>query len=207
VTDGTDVGTVALSTAAAGLCAPLVVGSIAFLCNVDEAGDELWTTDGTPAGTARWADLNPGPEGSFPKNLAAAGDKLVFAAQAGTTPALYMASLGTAAPAASAAPDPGAPAPASPVPGPAPSAKSPVLEPSPPESGGCSMHATGRGAGGALVLAAVVALAAGRRARARASANRPRRQASSGFRSSAQTSHDAAPNERTGDLFRARRRR
>jgi ELWxxDGT repeat protein/cysteine-rich repeat protein len=46
-----------------------------FFSDCDEAGCELWKSDGTPAGTVRVADINPGPESS----------RLGFGAVIGTT--------------------------------------------------------------------------------------------------------------------------
>ena len=62
----------------------------------DEHGTELWTTDGTAAGTALVTDLNPGSWGSSAQNLAAFGDKLFFSANPGDGPRPYI-SDGTAA--------------------------------------------------------------------------------------------------------------
>ena len=59
------------------------------------AGDELWTSDGTAAGTKRLKDLNPGTAGASPANFAAAGGKLVFTADDGAGRKLW-ASDGTA---------------------------------------------------------------------------------------------------------------
>lgn len=42
-------------------------------------GAELWTTDGTVAGTAHALDLTSGPADSYPTDLTVAGDKLFFA--------------------------------------------------------------------------------------------------------------------------------
>jgi ELWxxDGT repeat protein len=47
-----------------------------FSANDGIAGQELWLTDGTAQGTRRVADLNPGPEGSYPWILGRGGDLL-----------------------------------------------------------------------------------------------------------------------------------
>ncbi len=41
---------------------------------------ELWWSDGTPAGTARVKDINPGSAASYPENLVAVGNTLYFSA-------------------------------------------------------------------------------------------------------------------------------
>ncbi len=49
------------------------------------SGNELWTSDGTPAGTGRVADLAPGPASSHPGSFTTAGGRLFFAADDGLT--------------------------------------------------------------------------------------------------------------------------
>jgi ELWxxDGT repeat protein len=44
-------------------------------------GNELWSTDGTPGGTALAADVWPGLLSSDPRELTALGDDLAFVAQ------------------------------------------------------------------------------------------------------------------------------
>ncbi len=44
------------------------------------AAGELWSTDGSAAGTRQEADIVPGPEGSDPRELVATDDFLFFAA-------------------------------------------------------------------------------------------------------------------------------
>jgi ELWxxDGT repeat protein len=53
-----------------------------FYFAVDDGvhGNEVWVTDGTPAGTHLAADVNPGPAGSDPAALADVGGVLYFAA-------------------------------------------------------------------------------------------------------------------------------
>ncbi len=45
-----------------------------------DVGRELWTSDGTPAGTMLLADLEPGPAGSEPEELVASGSRVFFTA-------------------------------------------------------------------------------------------------------------------------------
>ncbi|RFS14159.1 ELWxxDGT repeat protein [Emticicia sp. C21] len=47
----------------------LADGSVFFTAKEQEHGDELWKTDGTPAGTVITQDLRPGIQGSFPGNF------------------------------------------------------------------------------------------------------------------------------------------
>jgi len=42
------------------------------------SGEELWKTDGTPGGTSRVADINPGALGSAPRNFTVVGSTLYF---------------------------------------------------------------------------------------------------------------------------------
>jgi ELWxxDGT repeat protein len=48
-----------------------------------EHGAEIWITDGTPAGTRRLRDLQPGPGSSVPQGLVSAGDRVFFSADDG----------------------------------------------------------------------------------------------------------------------------
>nr|AYM54018.1 hyalin repeat protein [Pyxidicoccus fallax] len=70
-TDGTDAGTVPLTTAAPppGFFEPIEVlgefrGRLFFRMYTPEVGDELWVSDGTSGGTRLYRDLNPGPPSS-----------------------------------------------------------------------------------------------------------------------------------------------
>ena len=54
-----------------------------FYVAEDEGGYELWVTNGTPQGTRRVLDIRPGPDGSFPAELTAAGDRIFFTANDG----------------------------------------------------------------------------------------------------------------------------
>jgi ELWxxDGT repeat protein len=62
---------------------PTVAGGRAFFRAFDDAhGEELWATDGTPAGT-RVLDLRPGPLSSSPRDLAVLDDRIAFDADDG----------------------------------------------------------------------------------------------------------------------------
>lgn len=56
-------------------------GRLFFIAETEEEGTELWTSDGTVAGTRLVVDLFPGPDGSSPRELFAAGDELYFSAR------------------------------------------------------------------------------------------------------------------------------
>lgn len=53
------------------------------------SGRELWSTDGTPAGTVRVRDVRPGPASSNPRDLVQAGTRLFFLADVGASDALW----------------------------------------------------------------------------------------------------------------------
>ena len=81
--DGTDAGTLRvrrISDSRSPLGELTSVQGRLFFTAEDAAGRELWRSDGTETGTLRVEDLFPGPQGSHPGWLAAAGDRLVFAA-------------------------------------------------------------------------------------------------------------------------------
>ena len=60
---------------------PVVAGGRLWFAGIDpEHGVELWSTDGTAAGTRRETDLAPGPAWSSPRSLLPVGDKLYFVA-------------------------------------------------------------------------------------------------------------------------------
>lgn len=58
-------------------------GRVYFAAEEPVHGRELWSTDGTLAGTQLEADLTPGPAGSGPSSIAAVPGGLLFAASAG----------------------------------------------------------------------------------------------------------------------------
>jgi ELWxxDGT repeat protein len=58
-------------------------GRIVFAADDGFSGNELWTSDGTAAGTVLVTDLVPGPEGSWPRHLRSLGGGGVFAADDG----------------------------------------------------------------------------------------------------------------------------
>lgn len=80
--DGTTAGTVNVAT---GLReGPTRIGDATyFSASNDDAGAELWTTDGSIAGTHRLLDLNPGPGDSGPRALAPLGGGALFHADDG----------------------------------------------------------------------------------------------------------------------------
>ncbi len=56
-------------------------GAVVYFTSCAAAtGCELWSTDGTPGGSALLADLEPGPASSAPRGLTVVGDRLYFAA-------------------------------------------------------------------------------------------------------------------------------
>lgn len=63
----------------------------------DGNGIELWTSDGTAAGTVMLKDINPGTTSSSPSRLTAIGNTLYFRANDGTNGAELWKSNGTAA--------------------------------------------------------------------------------------------------------------
>ena len=59
----------------------VVLGGLALFCGKDRAhGAELWSTDGSVAGTELLLDLLPGPANGSPSDLVLAGDKVYFIA-------------------------------------------------------------------------------------------------------------------------------
>ena len=58
----------------------IAAGDALYYAAWDEAGLELWRSDGTAAGTARLADVYPGAESSHPAGLAEAGGVVYFRA-------------------------------------------------------------------------------------------------------------------------------
>lgn len=60
-------------------------GRVYFAGATPASGTELWSSDGTPEGTGRVADLSPGPTSSYPGMFMSAGDRLYFAPNDGLT--------------------------------------------------------------------------------------------------------------------------
>jgi ELWxxDGT repeat protein len=91
-------------------CYHAVIGGTLFYVGYDaEHGQELWRSDGTPAGTALVRDVAPGPAGGAPQNLTVVGDTLFFTADDGVHGAeLWKTNGSTAGTALVADIDPGA---------------------------------------------------------------------------------------------------
>ena len=62
----------------------VINGVMYFSASNVKKGQELWRTDGTPAGTFRVSDINPGPGDSDPYDRTAIGGTLYFGAKDGT---------------------------------------------------------------------------------------------------------------------------
>ena len=78
--------------------APAVLGSQIYFMGQDAAhGYELWTTNGTLAGTHLFADVNPGVANSNPGNLTVSGTNLFFTADDGVHGTELWVSDGTTA--------------------------------------------------------------------------------------------------------------
>jgi ELWxxDGT repeat protein len=56
-------------------------GRVFFAASDRQHGEELWSTDGTPQGTARLLEIVPGPMGSYPRGLTAWNGRLWFRAR------------------------------------------------------------------------------------------------------------------------------
>jgi ELWxxDGT repeat protein len=85
--DGTPGGTVLVSDLAGVSQARDLLaaenGRLFFVAFTEDAGTELWTSQGTAATTRQVADLRPGSRGSAPQNLKIVGDRVLFAADDG----------------------------------------------------------------------------------------------------------------------------
>ena len=58
-------------------------GRLAFVAENADRGEELWITDGTPAGTLALTDIAPGPDDSSPNELTVYNGELYFTARVG----------------------------------------------------------------------------------------------------------------------------
>jgi uncharacterized repeat protein (TIGR01451 family) len=108
VSDGTAAGTVLVKDIIPGggtsgtgssspyYLVPLGAGILFEACD-DDHGCELWSSDGTAAGTVMVADINPGSGRSSPRNLTVVGSRVFFNAQEETHGVELWVSDGTAA--------------------------------------------------------------------------------------------------------------
>jgi ELWxxDGT repeat protein len=71
-------------------------GLLFFVANDGVHGDELWRSDGTPAGTVMVRDIRPGSVGSAPSNLKTVGGVVYFQANDGITGEELWVTNGTA---------------------------------------------------------------------------------------------------------------
>ena len=67
----------------------LYKGAVYFAGSDTAHGSELWKTDGTPAGTVRVTDLNPGAGSANPGNFTVMGTTLYMAASGGAGATLW----------------------------------------------------------------------------------------------------------------------
>ena len=65
VSDGTEFGTIALASSASTTAAGVLGSQVLFLGSDPEHGRELWSSDGTVAGTSMVKDINPGTASSW----------------------------------------------------------------------------------------------------------------------------------------------
>jgi ELWxxDGT repeat protein len=96
--NGTGTGTVPVKVLPSGNTYEFTpVGSLLFFVSEDAAhGREIWKSDGTAAGTTMVRDIVPGPDGSYPYELASAKGALYFAINSGPAQGMWR-SDGTAA--------------------------------------------------------------------------------------------------------------
>ncbi len=103
VTDGTPEGTIRLVSTEDGVMFNVfrfqltaVANRIFFVAITDAAGSELWTSDGTVAGTRMVRDLDPGPASSLPDLFQVANNRLFLRAKIGPNePLLVFGAQGT----------------------------------------------------------------------------------------------------------------
>ena len=100
-TDGTPIGTVQLADASPGPASGLPnAGSgetgrigpnqLVYTATNPTVGSELWTTDGTPAGTMLLLDIRPGADGSNPRGYDDVPGKILFSANDGSGEAVWV---------------------------------------------------------------------------------------------------------------------
>ena len=103
--DGTNAGTVPLGSYFADPASYNTSGGMSLVPEGSQVlfsafdpthGLELWSSDGTAAGTGLLADLDAGADGSDPRGLTSVGGKVFFAAHDGVTPNELWSSDGTA---------------------------------------------------------------------------------------------------------------
>ncbi len=90
VSDGTEAGTVLLKDIGPQLAASpelltVHAGRLWFFAFDSEHGRELWSTDGTEAGTVLFAELSPGSDYFAPSGMVAAGTRLFFSGEGGSS--------------------------------------------------------------------------------------------------------------------------
>ncbi|MEA2733766.1 MAG: hypothetical protein QOE14_217, partial [Humisphaera sp.] len=95
--DGSEAGTVPVSTSYPGPRNIVVAGGRMFFRGSDGGGDELWSSDGTAAGTARIKDIRPGGAGSDIRGLMSINGRVYFRADDGSSGQELWTSDGTAA--------------------------------------------------------------------------------------------------------------
>lgn len=96
--NGTEAGTVPVGAATAMNPRDMIAsGGKVFFRGADAGGDELWVTDGTPAGTLRLKDVRPGGESSDIRGMIDVNGRLFFRADDGTSGQELWTSDGTAA--------------------------------------------------------------------------------------------------------------
>ncbi len=86
-----------LEPGAEGIFAAPAGGPLFFAADDGTLGEELWKSDGTPAGTVMVLDILPSSFGSFPRSLTAVGNRVFFVADDGTHGRELWVSDGTAA--------------------------------------------------------------------------------------------------------------
>ena len=94
--DGTALGTSLVKQGVSATFHFLIDGVMHFL-GTDGTQTEIWTSDGTDAGTVMAFDVNPGPNSSYISNLTTVLDKIYFRVGGGTQPGLWkfdLANLG-----------------------------------------------------------------------------------------------------------------